>query len=77
MAGLNPTECENAMNIVRDIQSSGISIIVIEHVMRAIMNISHRIYVLNQGLLIAEGTPTEISANKAVINSYLGGGGEW
>lgn len=75
MAGLNPTECEKAMDIVRGIQSSGISIIVIEHVMRAIMNISDRIYVLNQGQLIAEGTPAQISTDEAVIRSYLGESG--
>ena len=72
MAGLNPTECEKAMNIVRSIHDSGITIIVIEHVMRAIMNISNRIYVLNQGHLIAEGNPAEIANNEEVIKSYLG-----
>jgi len=72
MAGLTQKECEDAMEIVRRIRDSGITIIVIEHVMKAIMNISDRIYVLNQGGLIAEGKPEEISVNKEVINSYLG-----
>jgi len=75
LAGLNPTECEKAMDIIRNIHASGISIILIEHVMRAVMNISHRIYVLNQGQLIAEGTPAEVSSNEAVIKSYLGESG--
>ena len=55
MAGLTQKECEDAMEIVRKIRDSGITIIVIEHVMKAIMNISDRIYVLNQGKIIAEG----------------------
>ena len=75
MAGLNPTECENAMKIVTGIRDSGITIIVIEHIMRAIMNISDRIYVMNQGKVIAEGTPSEVANNEEVIKSYLGGEG--
>lgn len=76
MAGLNPTECENAMKIVLGIRESGVTIIVIEHVMRAIMNISDRIYVMNQGKVIAEGTPEEVANNEEVIKSYLGGEGK-
>lgn len=72
MAGLNPTECENVIAMIRGINARGVSIIIIEHVMRAIMNLSDRIYVLNQGKLIAEGTPREITENPAVIKSYLG-----
>ena len=72
MAGLNPTECESTIEMVRSIRDSGISIIIIEHVMRAIMNLSDRIYVLNQGKIIAEGTPTEIVSHPEVIESYLG-----
>ena len=72
MAGLNPTECEAAMKMVKSICDSGVTLIVIEHVMRAIMNISDRIYVMNQGKLIAEGTPSEVSTNEEVIKSYLG-----
>ena len=75
MAGLNPTECQNAMEIIKSIRGTGITIIVIEHVMRAIMNISDRIYVLNQGRLIAEGNPKEVSQNQEVIKSYLGESG--
>ena len=73
MAGLNPRECERVIQMVRSIRdTAGISIIIIEHVMRAIMNLSDRIYVLNQGLLIAEGSPLEISKDPEVIKSYLG-----
>ena len=72
MAGLNPAECEKVMQMVLDIRDSGISIIMIEHIMKAIMNVSDRIYVLNQGKKIAEGTPLEVSRNPEVIKSYLG-----
>jgi len=71
-AGVNPKEHPAFMKLVTDICDSGISIIIIEHVMRVIMNISDRMYVLNQGKLIAEGTPKEVSQNPAVISSYFG-----
>lgn len=73
MAGLNPTECEEAMELVRNLRKRGYTIIMIEHIMKAVMNISDRIYVLNQGVVIAEGTPQEVSTNPEVIDSYLGG----
>ena len=74
MAGLNPTEVEDAMELVRKIRDSGITIVMIEHVMRAIMNICDRIIVLHHGEKIADGTPEEISTNSAVIAVYLGSG---
>lgn len=72
MAGLNPSEVGEAMALVTKIRESGITIIMIEHVMKAIMNICDRIVVLHHGAKIAEGTPQEIAANKAVIDVYLG-----
>ncbi len=74
IAGLNPTEVEKIMELIRQIREGGMSIIIIEHVMRAIMNLSDRIVVLNQGAKIAEGLPVEIASNPMVIESYLGGG---
>ena len=74
IAGLNPTEVEKIMELIREIRESGMSIIIIEHVMRAMMNLSDRIVVINQGAKIAEGLPVEIAANPLVIESYLGGG---
>lgn len=72
MAGLNPTEVTEAMELVTKIRDSGITVIMIEHVMRAIMSICDRIIVLHHGAKIAEGTPQEISTNKSVIEVYLG-----
>lgn len=74
LAGLNPTECDKLIEMIRGIRDDGITIIIIEHIMRAIMNLSDRIYVMNQGKKIAEGTPQEVANNQAVIESYLGGG---
>jgi len=72
MAGLNPTQCEDVMELIKRLRADGLTIIMIEHIMKVIMSISDRIYVMNQGKLIAEGTPAEVSSNPAVISSYLG-----
>jgi branched-chain amino acid transport system ATP-binding protein len=72
MAGLNPSEVSEAMELVTKIRKSGITIIMIEHVMKAIMNICDRIIVLHHGAKIAEGTPQEISTSRTVIEVYLG-----
>jgi len=72
MAGLNPAEVAEAMELVKKIRDSGITIIMIEHVMKAIMGICDRIIVLHHGEKIAEGTPQEIASSKTVIEVYLG-----
>jgi branched-chain amino acid transport system ATP-binding protein len=72
MAGLNPTEVGEAMELVREIRDSGITILMVEHVMKAIMGICGRIMVLHYGEKICEGTPQEIAGNKQVIEIYLG-----
>jgi branched-chain amino acid transport system ATP-binding protein len=71
-AGLNPTEINDQINIIRQIREKGITIMVIEHHMRVIMSISDRIVVLNYGEKITEGTPSEIGKNRLVIEAYLG-----
>jgi branched-chain amino acid transport system ATP-binding protein len=72
MAGLNATETSEAMELVTRIRDSGITIFMVEHVMKAIMGICERLMVLHHGEKIAEGTPQEIAANKTVIEIYLG-----
>jgi branched-chain amino acid transport system ATP-binding protein len=72
MAGLNATEVAQAMELVARIHDQGITIFMIEHVMKAIMNVCDRIMVLNHGEKIAEGTPAEIAASRTVIEVYLG-----
>jgi len=72
MAGLNQTEIAEAMDLVRKIRDRGVTIIMIEHVMKAIMNVCDRIIVLNYGKKIAEGTPQEIANSKIVVEVYLG-----
>ena len=72
MAGLNLTETEDAIKIIKKIRDSGITLMVVEHVMRAVLGISDRIMVLNAGEKIAEAPPQEIMRDKGVIEAYLG-----
>jgi branched-chain amino acid transport system ATP-binding protein len=71
-AGLNPTEIGEALSIIRKISEQGVTIIVIEHLMKVVLSISHRVAVLHHGQLIAQGTPNEIIRDKNVIEAYLG-----
>lgn len=72
MAGLNPTEVVQSMELVKRIRDKGLTVLMIEHVMTAIMAICNRIIVLHHGEKIAEGTPQEIATNKTVVDVYFG-----
>lgn len=72
MSGLNPAEMEEAIGLVRAIAETGVTLIVVEHVMKAIVNLSHRLVVLDHGEKIAEGEPREVLTNPTVVEAYLG-----
>ena len=74
MAGLNPTEIVEIVGVIRNIRAAGVTILLIEHVMQAVTSLAERVYVLNQGRMIAEGTPAAIADNELVIEAYLGHG---
>jgi branched-chain amino acid transport system ATP-binding protein len=72
LAGLNPTEIAQMIELVRSIRGRGVSVLMIEHVMQAVMNLSDRIVVLNFGQKLAEGRPEEVANDPQVIHAYLG-----
>jgi branched-chain amino acid transport system ATP-binding protein len=72
MAGLNPTELAAMVDLVRRLHGEGLTLIVIEHVMAAMMRLAQRIVMLHHGEKIAEGTPREITSDRRVIDAYLG-----
>ena len=72
LAGLNPTEVEHMICVIRRIRERGVAILIIEHLMQVIMSLSDRIVVLNSGRKLAEGSPNEVAVNPDVIEAYLG-----
>jgi branched-chain amino acid transport system ATP-binding protein len=72
MAGLNPSELSGIIDLVRRVHAEGVTLIVIEHVMAAMMRLAQRIVMLHHGEKIAEGTPQEIAHDRRVIDAYLG-----
>jgi len=72
MAGLRPTECDQMVAVFRDLNRAGLTILLIEHVMRAVMALAERVVVLHHGEVIARGTPAEVVRDPAVLGCYLG-----
>ncbi len=74
MAGLNPCEIDHSVELVKRINETGITILFIEHVMKAVVKLCSRLVVLNEGKLICQGAPEDVMNNPMVIKAYLGGG---
>lgn len=74
LAGLNPSEIRDIIPVIRDIRDSGVTILMIEHVMQAVVSLCDYVYVLAQGEMIAEGTAAEVVDNPRVVEAYLGHG---
>ena len=73
-AGMNPSETVDLMELIRRIRDRGITIVMIEHVMQAVMSLAEQVFVLSEGRIIAEGSPQAIAGDPHVVEAYLGRG---
>jgi len=74
LAGLNPSEIRDILPVIRGLRDGGITILMIEHVMQAVMSLADNVYVLAEGRVIAAGSPAQVASNPAVVEAYLGHG---
>jgi branched-chain amino acid transport system ATP-binding protein len=72
MAGLTPVELQEIIVLLREVRKSGVTLVIVEHVMEAVMQLSDRVIVLNSGKKLLEGTPREVVEHPQVIQAYLG-----
>lgn len=72
LAGLNPSEIDQSVEMIERIHAQGVTLLIVEHVVRAVMALSHRIVVLDQGRVISNGEPAQVMADPAVVRAYLG-----
>jgi branched-chain amino acid transport system ATP-binding protein len=74
LAGLNPSEINEIVPIIRGLSARGIAIVMIEHVMQAVMSLAEQVFVLAEGRVIAQGSPAQVAADARVVEAYLGHG---
>jgi branched-chain amino acid transport system ATP-binding protein len=74
LAGLNPSEIRDIVPVIRGLCGRGITILMIEHIMQAVMSLAEHVFVLAEGRIIAEGSPAQVVANPIVVEAYLGHG---
>jgi branched-chain amino acid transport system permease protein len=72
LAGLNPAEIDNAVEVIRRVHSSGVAIVIVEHLLRVVNQLATRVMVLDRGTVLADGEPRAVMADPAVVRAYLG-----